>query len=424
MVAGRHVGGFTAVLLSLSGCSGGAGDVVVLNPADGLPIEAFYGMDVADANADGYTDLVAVSHYMDGTGRVERRLNVFTNDPLRPGKFGAVSRLIYEADDGQAWDVIAADLGLDGLPDIVVRRINDTGLWIFAQDPAQPGTYLAPLHHDPSGAENDWLLGAIAVGRVDGDIYPDAVATSGGRVIAYLQDPAAPGAFAAGVDVAEGSGAVVIADVTGDGDNDLVTFRTKPNDDGIPTARSILIHPRISSDPAGYGTPVEIPLGSGGGGLGAADLDGDGRMDIVLNGTKAESGGIRGRLQIFRQTNTMQFVELDSVVTRGDRLPRDQVIVDLDQDGDLEIVVSYRTAAVDPNQLEIFSRDGAGDYVSRLLLDIPDDQAFWNPELFALRVADLDADGRLDIAVSTYEVFVFFQDVDGFNAATRVAGQR
>lgn len=424
MAAWRFFGAFSTVLASIAGCSGGDPETIVLNPSDGRPVEAFYGMDVADVNADTYADILAVSHYTDASGRLERRLNVFLNDPSHPGQFAPPSRLIIEADEGAAWDVIAADLRLNGLPDIVARRILDRGLWIFTQDPSAPGSYLPPLHHDPVGAENGWFLGAVAVGNVDADAFPDAVATSEGRLVAYLQDSAAPGSFLSGADIAEGSQAIAIADVTGDGDNDLVTFRTRPNDDGIPTARSILVHPRMSGTVTGYGDPLEIPLRSGGGGLGVADLDSDGFLDIVLNGTQPGTGGPRGRLQIFRQSSANRFIELDSIITGGDRLPGDQVIFDLDGDGDLEILVSYRTAAPDPNQIEIFTRDAAGEYFSAALLDIPDDRAVWHPELFALRVADVNADGRPDIAVSTYEIFVFFQSTRGFNVATRIAGQR
>jgi len=47
--------------------------------------------------------------------------------------------------------------------------------------------------------------------------------------------------------------------------------------------------------------------------------------------------------------------------------------------------------------------------------------------MFAVRLADLNDDGLLDIAVSTYELFVMFQNASApgtFLAPTRIAGQR
>lgn len=40
-----------SVLGLVAGCGGGGSEVVVLNSPDGRPVEAFYGMDVADVNA-------------------------------------------------------------------------------------------------------------------------------------------------------------------------------------------------------------------------------------------------------------------------------------------------------------------------------------------------------------------------------------
>lgn len=409
------------------GCGGSEGEVVVFNPPDGLPVEAYFGMDAADVDGDGYADLVAASHYSDGAGGTEDRLNVFLQDRANPGNFRPARRQVFDSDAGQYWDLYAVDLKLNGLPDIVARPVTGTGLVIFAQDPAAPGTYLAPVHHDPAGASNHWYLDDIAVGDVDNDAYADVVVTAADDVILYRQRGGSPGSFEPGVRIAEGSGALVVADVSGDGAHDLVTFRATSNNDGIPLERDILVYLRDTSRDVAYFPPIGIPLDYGGGGLGVADLNADGLADIVMNGARGETGGVRGRLRIYRQLLGNRFVELEPIRTGGDRLPAKQAIADLDGDGDLEIVVSYRTAAIDPNQVEIFTQLPSGDYVSGALLDIPDDRALWNPELFSLQIADLNSDNRPDIAVSTYELFVFFQHAGpatGFDVATRIAGQR
>jgi hypothetical protein len=232
-----------------------------------------------DINGDGKPDLVLADASATG-GAI-----VLFQDSANPGKFLAPMTLAVSANSAAA--VTIGDLNGDGAPDIVAATSDANGnngaIYVFYQNATTRGTFLAPVTF-PAGAQPE----AVRIADVNGDGLPDiAVAnldpgadgTGSAGVSVLLQDAAHPGSFLAPVTYATQGDAidVAVADLNGDGKPDLVVANLEPAPSG---SVSVLLQ-----DPArpgvflaatsyqGFGQPLAVAIG---------DLNGDGHPDIAV----------------------------------------------------------------------------------------------------------------------------------------------
>ena len=136
------------------------------------------------------------------------------------------------------------------------------------------------------------------------------------------------------------------------------------------------------------------------GAVAAADVDGDGRLDIV-----AVEGGTK-TIVFMLQTAPGQF---DVLRFLDERLgePRDVAVSDLDGDGDQDVVVVTRA----PSRVALFFQEGDLDFIANRQF-IRDDSVFSEPS--AVVAADLDGDGDVDLAIadgsgSTDAITIFYR---------------
>jgi hypothetical protein len=227
----------------------------------------------ADLNGDKLPDVVSAS-YSDGT------LAVFFNSTQSPGTFS--TPLILSSPG--ASQVAIGDLNGDGLPDLVSA---DFGVSLFIQ--SSPGAFAAPISLYPGGA--NW----VAVGDLNGDGAPDIALTDNVGVKVLLHTGAASSTtFAAPVSVFTqtvnadliGANVIAIADLNGDGLNDLVITDPGPTGGAAPTVSVLLqdpAHPGQFLAPVSYPTAAQSLAQS----IIVTDVNGDGHPDIVIGGTNA-----------------------------------------------------------------------------------------------------------------------------------------
>jgi hypothetical protein len=227
----------------------------------------------ADINHDGVPDIVSAS-FEDGA------LAVFLNNPSSKGSFSAP---IILASPG-ASQVAVGDINGDGLPDLVSADYNVS---LFVQ--AAPGTFAAAIPLYTGGA--NW----VAVADLNGDSAPDVALTDNVGVKVLMHTGALTSTtFAAPVTVyAEtqgllGANLIAIADVNGDGFNDLIITDPGPPDGSAPTVEVLLqdsAHPGQFLAPVAYATAPQSLAQS----IVVADVNGDTLADIIVGGTNAVS---------------------------------------------------------------------------------------------------------------------------------------
>jgi hypothetical protein len=271
----------------------------------------------ADLNGDGFMDVVSAS-YDDGT------LNVFFNDKASPGTFN--SPLVLNSPG--ASQLAIADMNGDGMPDLISADFNVS---LFVQ--SSPGTFAAPVSLYPGGA--NW----VAVGDLNGDGAPDVALTDpvGVKVLmhtgaASATTYAAPAAvFTSSVNLnVSGANIIAIADLNGDGLNDLVITDPGPTNGSGGTVNILL------QNPASHGsflTPVSYPLTTQDlpQSIIVADLQGSGKLDIVIGGRQSVI------VLLHDPANAGKFLAATVYAAAG---ANEIAVADINGDGKPDIVVS------------------------------------------------------------------------------------
>jgi hypothetical protein len=271
----------------------------------------------ADLNADGLLDLVSAS-FDDGT------LNVFFNSKTNPGTFNPAVVL----DSPGASQVAIADMNGDGLPDLVSADFNVS---LFVQTSA--GTFAAPITLYSGGA--NW----VALGDLNGDGAADVALTDNVGVKVLMHTGAASATtYAAPVTVftqspnfnVVGGSIIAIADVDGDGLNDLLITDPGPTG-GMSPAVYVLLQ-----DPANHGTflsPVGYAIATQDRpqSIVLEDLEGTGKLDIVIGARQSVT------VLLHDPANPGKFLPASIYPAAG---ANEIAVSDINGDGKPDIVVS------------------------------------------------------------------------------------
>lgn len=264
---------------------------------------------IADVNGDGKPDLLVVSRNgSSAVGSGDGTVAVL----LGNGDGTFRTAVNYDTRAHQSEAVAVADVNGDGKPDLVVANMCQVGTCDLAGDlsgsvsillGAGDGTFTETANYTSLAAGTN----ALAVGDVNGDGKVDIAVSSScegtddvscgnGAVGVFLGNGDGTFQYSAGYDIfGVGTGTVRIEDVNGDGKPDLVVSAVCATADGCtsassaPSAAGVLLGNGDGTfQTAQYFGSIGYSYGSTPG-LGAADLTGDGNVDLIVTSPCADA---------------------------------------------------------------------------------------------------------------------------------------
>ena len=227
-------------------------------------------MAVGDFNGDGKLDLAVANFGSD-------RIRIF--DGLGNGTFSYASRL---ATGSEPIALATGDFNGDGKLDLAVANFGNNTVEVFMNNGS--GSFGTGATYNSGGTEPR----SLAVADFNGDGKPDiAVANYGSNNVGVLLNTG-NGTFPATATTYSSNGSgprgLAAADLNGDGKPDLVVANYASNTVGV------LLNNGNGTFPAAatvYGTGGASPRG-----LAVADLNGDGKPDVVVTNNTSDSVGV------------------------------------------------------------------------------------------------------------------------------------
>jgi hypothetical protein len=342
---------------------------------------------IGDLDGDGKPDVVVANVY-DGSVWIYR--NISSNGTLTASSFAPPVILTIGGGQDSTWGLALGDLTGDGRLDIVVAN-RDLNIVSIFQNFCTPGNIATNTFGTRVDLPVAGVPFGVAVADVDGDGKPDIITcASASNVVSVLRNIGTGGtittnSFAAPVNFAVGSGPafIAVADIDGDGKPDVVTINNSDNNNPVSVLRNISTVGNIAFAPTvnfpGLSSCHEVAIG---------DLTRDGKPDLAVT---SFSGG--QSVSIYLNTSTpgsITFAPHVDFAVGG--WGNSVAIGDLEGDGKPDVVVTTQL----PSQLDIFRNTSTpGSFTSNSLAGPIVFAAGYNPN--GIGIGDLVGDGRPDI---------------------------
>ncbi|WP_162996516.1 FG-GAP-like repeat-containing protein [Mucilaginibacter celer] len=290
-------------------------------------------------------------------------------------------------------NLILADMDGDGKPDLVSlidSNYHHSTMSIY-RNIASKGKALNSASF--AAKVNFYPADVIAVTDVNGDGKPDILSRGGGpypngNSFSIYPNTSTPGKLSFGPATftltANSTLATTAADIDGDG---LVDIISTGNQDIGAVRVSANISTRLQ--PLKFNAEINYPTSSTAAGLVVNDLDGDGKPDII-------TGNANGSVSVLRNkaiASQISYASFDSEINIniGKTLPVIPVVGDIDGDGKPDIILS---STIDSTFCVLRNTSVLGK------ISFAPKVEFHTTQLFRLILADLDGDGKPDIITS------------------------
>ncbi len=373
---------------------------------------------IVDLDGDGKPDLIIADSY---AGEISIYQNISTNGSLTAGSFAP--RVVLPMLAGvycNPYTVAVADLDGDGRLDIIAINA-DSNVVSILRNISSPGS----ITTNSFAARVDLPAGngmrGLAVQDLNGDGRPEIVtADAGDNTISIFQNMSTIGniAFAPRVSFPAGNWAqsVAIGDLDGDGKPDLAVAS---RDSATVSIFRNIMGPGNNITTNSFAPKVDFPALASAFPIAIGDMDGDGKLDLVVGG-----GNVSKAISVYRNTATVGSITTNSFASRVDFAAPGWVnsltLADLDGDGKLDIALVSQISSV----FSIFKNVSVqGSFTTASLAARVDYSTGWNPN--GIAVGDLDGDGRPDIVfANTYDANIFiYQNIVPFGGPPVITSQ-
>lgn len=277
-----------------------------------------------------------------------------------------------------------ADLNGDGQLDILAQlRVSAEIAWTLSRG---DGTFTEPafLH---TGAEQ---VRFMATADIDADGDVDVIASSRwGNTLTTILNDGGGGLTVAGRLTVVQSGHVLAEDFDGDGDADIAVL-SRGEEETTPGTLKVF----TSAGDGTFGPPVTHAVGSVAGRIdgriAAADLDGNGALDLVVGNR------FSGEVSLFFGNGDGSFAGAKNY--SGGLAPEFVALADLDGDGDLDIAATGESPVhAGPEDLAILLNEGGASFSGPARYPIGE-----HKQPICIHATDMNGDGHIDVVVNNY----------------------
>jgi uncharacterized repeat protein (TIGR01451 family) len=368
---------------------------------------------IADLDGDGKPDLVAVNYY---DGNISLFRNISTN-----GTLSFAPRVDLPSFGGAPLGFAVADVDGDGKLDLVVSDSSNNRVLVY-RNISTVGTLTTNSFAAPVAFSAGNSPAAVRVRDLDGDGKPDIVCVnSGDNTLSILRNIGTAGSlttnsFAAQVVLATGPNPsdLVIADLDGDGKPDLVQVNYTPS--FFSVFRNTSVPGGIDTN--SFAARVDFATSGEGNSIIVGDVDGDGKPDVVVG---LASGSA---ISVYRNLASPGTLDTNSFAAEVD-FPapgwvRGVAMGDLNGDGKLDISL----VGEEGNFMSVYQNVSTpGSFTNTSLASRVDYGAGWNPH--GVAIGDLDGDGRPDIIFGNqYDSTIsIYRNVMPFGSAPIITAQ-
>jgi len=291
---------------------------------------------------------------------------------------------------------VAADIDGDGRPDLIVNEGNVAAIF---RNTSTPGT----INYSSLAADVTCYAGEgasnLVIRDLNGDGKPDLLCSSNqNNFHAYISvNTSTPGhiSFSAAQAYAFSGGFIDAADMDGDGRLDLVM--------AFQGGVALWLNTTVPGGALSFANPVTYGISGNTSDLSVIDIDGDGKPDVVCaNGTDKTISILRNTTPRIGVANDSSFAPY--LVVRTSRSANHLLIRDIDADGKPDIVLGTDSGVAILKNIAAAGSITTGSFATEVDFPI-------YAGITGVAIADLDGDGKPDIAASSVAPYAGFVSI-------------